>query len=157
GADEADRDAFRREAGETCEEVGVGLRVRDDEVRGTERESVEGDERTRRQRARSKPTPVTDERVREGDERIEDNGATARGASGDGQVEVARVADEHDVERIALTPQESRFGTNESEGAAEPGAPLVLVALPDRLVPLDDLDAGAPQTRHDLRVARIAT
>ncbi len=65
-----------------------------------------------------------------------------------------RIADDQDVEVFAWAAQEPGLAGCEPRRCGDPGRPLVLV-FPDRLVPLNDLDARAAQAGDDLRVARI--
>ena len=109
-----------------------------------ERAAVERGQRARRERARLEAAAVGDERVCERDERVEDERLPARGAARGRQVEVARVADDHGVEVARAARRSSRSsGAHEPRAGPAPAATCARCALPDRHVPLDDLDAGA--------------
>src|SRR5438876_1777854 len=154
GADEADLDPRRREAGERGEEVRVRLRVGDDQVGRAERGAVEGEERARRDGAGPEPPPVLDERLVERDERVEDDGPPTRRAPRDGHVRLARVADEDDVDVGGHPPREPELGQPDPRHGSRARRPVPL-PRPHRYVPLDDLDSRTPERRDDLRVARI--
>ena len=155
GADEAVLDPLRRQAGEPREIGGVGPCVRDREIGGPERTSVDRGQRPRGRGAGAEPAAVGDERVGQRDEWVEDDGPATGGAPGGGQVEVAGVADEHDVELGVGLPQEAQLGRGQARGRADARLPALAPPLPDALVPLDDLDSGAAQAGDHLRVPRV--
>src|SRR5204862_35827 len=82
-------------------------------------------------------------------------GRVSSGAPGGGQVEVAGVADEHDVELGVGLPQEAQLGHGQARGRADACLPALAPPLPDALVPLDDVDSGAAQAGDHLRVPRV--
>src|SRR5919204_5122968 len=87
-AHEADVDFLQpRELGE---EAGMRLRVGHDGVGAPKRSPVDRLERARGQGTGTKATAVRDQRVRERNERIEDDGPTSRRAAGGGQGEIGR-------------------------------------------------------------------
>jgi hypothetical protein len=98
GADVADGDSARWDAAELGEKLRVRLRVGDDEVGGAERTPVDRREQPRGDRTRPEAAAVADERVGERDERVEDDRPLAGDAARRREVEVARVADDDDVE-----------------------------------------------------------
>ena len=121
------------------------IRVRDDEVGAPKRAPVDRAQRPRGERAAPKPAAVLDERVRERDERVEDDGSPARRPPRRGQVEMAGIADEDGIE-LGPAARSSRSSASASRGSgAGAERPLLLPSLPDRLVPLDHLDTGAAQ------------
>ena len=99
GADEADLHPVRREAELLAEEPAVGLGVGDDDVRPPERATVDAADDARGGRAAAEAPAVVDERVVQGDERIEDDGPPSSHTLRGGQVEVPGVADD---ERIGI-------------------------------------------------------
>ena len=76
----------------------VRARVRDDEIGRTEGAAVDRLQEAGRQRPRPEPRPVVDERVGEGDERVEDDRRASCRASCRGQVEVAGVPDDDGID-----------------------------------------------------------
>ena len=155
-ADEADGEALRGERGKLGQEVGLRLRVGDHEIGPPQRRAVEGEQRPRREAAGPEAPPVGDERVRERDERVEDQRSPARGPPRGRHVRVTGVADGDRVEIDVDSPQQSRLCEREPERGARTAPPLLLASLPHRLVPLDDLDAGPSEARDDLRVTGIS-
>ena len=111
GADEADGDVA---AGELREEARVRLGVGDDEIGGTERVPVDALERARRKRRWTEAPPVGDERVRERDERVEDDGPPVCRASRRRHIEMAGVADDERVEAARALREEPRLSGGES-------------------------------------------
>ena len=120
GADEADGDAVRVEAGEPGEVVGVRLACR--RRRGRRERSARRStrrERARRERAGPEAPAVGDERVRERDERVEDDRRAAGGPPRRRQVEVPGIADDDRVEAlVAAAAQEPRLGDAASRAAS---------------------------------------
>src|SRR5207247_5107989 len=102
-----------------------------------ERGAVEGEEHPRRDGAGPEPPPVLDERLVERDERVEDDGATARRAPRDGHIRLARVAAEDDVDRGGHPPREPELGGPAPPHGSRARRPVPL-PLPHRYVPLDD-------------------
>src|SRR5437588_372263 len=154
-ADEADLDPLGLEIGERGEELGVRLRVGDDEVGAAERGAVEREEGACRERAGPEPPPVLDERLVERDERVEDDRSPARRASRRGHVRLAGVADEERVHVAGHRAREPELRERDPCRRPRPRLPVPR-PLPHRHVPLDDLDPGPAQRRGDLRVPRIA-
>ncbi|MFL5966261.1 MAG: hypothetical protein ACJ747_06885 [Gaiellaceae bacterium] len=74
------------------------VRIGDDEVRGCERPAVDPFERACRRRSGVEARTVADERVGEGDERVEDDRRVSCRASCRGQVEVAGVPDDDGID-----------------------------------------------------------
>src|SRR5262249_47500881 len=140
-ADEADLHAA---AAELAEELRLCAGVGDDEVRGAERGAVDGAERTRGERVGGEAAAGAHARVPERDERIQHERPALRRVPRRRDVEMARVPDKEDVEVVVRrSAQEPELGRPESCGGGEPGSVLVLAAVPDRDVMLDDLDACA--------------
>ena len=109
-----------------------------------------------RGRAGREPAAVLDQRVVEGDERVEDHRPSARDPLGRGDVEVAGVADDDRVEALAPPAEEqARLGDPDPHRGGEPERPLVPPPLPDLRVPLDHLDAGTAKAGDHLRVPRV--
>jgi hypothetical protein len=75
--------------------------------------------------------------------------------AGEGKIEVAGVADHHDVEVARGAPKEAELRRHEASERGRACAPAVGLPLPDADVPLDYVDPGTPQARDHLRVARI--
>ena len=67
------------------------------------------------------------------------------------------VADDDDVERHARASKQTKLGARESRKRFHPEPELVALALPDRNVVLDDVDAGASEAGDDLGVAWVVT
>ena len=108
--DEADLEPVARQPGQIGEELGVRVRVRDDEVGAPQRPPVDRAKRPRGKRAAPKPAAVLDQRVRERDERVEDDGSPARRAPRREQVEVARIADDDGVGSRPATREQPQLG-----------------------------------------------
>ena len=155
GAYEADRDPLAREPGEAREIVGVSLGVRDDERGAAEGVGVECPQDPRRHGAGLEPPSVGDERVEERDERVEDDGPPRSSAARRGEVEVARVADEDDVELAPVPAQQPRLGDGDPRRRGRSGLPVVALPFPDAGVALEHLHARAAERRDHLRVPRV--
>jgi hypothetical protein len=68
---------------------------------------------------------------------------------------VARIADDDNVEVSGWPSEEPELRERESCDRADSGAPVLAVPLPDADVVLLHLDAGPPEARDHLRVARV--
>ncbi len=141
---------------EPAKEDRVLLRIGNDDLGGTERGAVEGLQRPRGERAGGETRAILDERFGERDERVEYDRPPACNSSRRGKIEVSRVSDEDRVELLAPVYEQSQLGPREPQPGADTRGELVLSSLPDRHVPLDDLDAGPAQTRDHLSIAGIA-
>ena len=104
---------------------------------------------------RPKPAAIADERVGEGDERIEDDGPALRDPPRRRQVEVPGVADDERVELEIARAEQADLCRSQAQSRSGTGAELVLSSVPDRLVTLGHLDPGAPQARDHLGVTGI--
>ena len=135
------------------EEVGVRLRVGDDEIGHPEGLPVDAAENARRHRAAPKARAVGDERVLERDERVEDDRPPERRDLRRRQVEVAGVADDQRVEP-ARGPEQRELRDGHFGAGPEARRP-VLPAAPDRDVSLLDLDTRSSQARDRERVPRV--
>ena len=151
GADEGNGDTLVREAESLPEEVGVRRGVGDDEVGAAERAVVDAAEDARRRGAGPEARPVADQRVVERDERVEDDGASARDPAGGGHVEVTRVADDDDVGVVLPAARQRPLRARHPRQLAEADRPVV--TAPDLAVALDDGDPRPAEARHDLGVA----
>ena len=137
------------------EEVGVGLRVGDDEVGGPQRAAVERAS-AGPAASRAEAPAVGDERVRERDERVEhDRRARARPASRPAGRSGPGSRRQRVRRRGRRRAPQSRASARASRARRRGPAASVSPPVPHVLVPLHDLDAGAPQARDHLRVARV--
>jgi hypothetical protein len=96
---------------------------------------------------------VLDERVLERDERVEDDRPPERRDLGRRQVEVSGVADDQRVESAGRADQRKLRDGHLGAGPEARGP--VLAAVPDRDVPLDDLDSRPAQACDRERVPRV--
>jgi hypothetical protein len=140
GADEGDLDPLAREPCELGQMVGARLRVRHDEIGRPKCAAVDRREHPCPSRAGTEATAVGDERVGERDEWVEDHRSPPRRASGREQVEVPGVADEDRIEVGRGPAQQLELGETEPRRGFGSRAPVVAASLPDRDVPLADLD-----------------
>ena len=133
---------------------GVRLRVRDDEVgaSGRRRRSTIRRIRAAGDHGRNR-CAIADERVVERDERVEHDRPAPGDASRGRQVEVTGIADEDDVRLALLVARESTAPPSRTRDICRSPSDQLLPP-PDLPVPLDDLDAGAAEAGHDLRVPR---
>ncbi len=117
---------------------------------------VDAAEHARGGRPGREAAAVLDEGLVERDERVEDDRPAARDPLRRRQVEVAGIADDQRVERLAPAPSERRASAS-AERAAGAGSERPVVPPPSQTpdVPLDDLDPGAAEARDHLRVPRI--
>ena len=122
-----------------------------------QRMPVEARERARRRATRTEAPAVGDERVRERDERVEDDRPPARGAASRRKVEVPRVADDRRRRSRLRGRRSSRTSASgEPRGRTGAGAPVLTPpSQTPRAAP--HLDPGAAQARDHLRVSRVVT
>ena len=97
-----------------------------------------------RGRARPEPAAVADERVVEGDERVEHDGTPARDPPGGGHVEVPRVADDDDVGVVLASPRERALRARHPRQLREADRPVV----PSPHLPVTLHDRRRPRRRR---------
>ena len=144
---------------ESGEELGLRAGVGDDDAGSSERAPVDSLERTRGERAGSKTSAIGDERVRQRDQRVEDDRPLSGSATRGRKIEVPRVADDQRVEVTAPPPApREQPGLRRCEAGRSPRSrtPAVALAVPDGNVLLLHLDANPAKTGDHLRVPRIA-
>jgi hypothetical protein len=151
-ADERDRHVLAGQAEGIPEVRGVRLRVGDHQIGCPKRVAIERPQGDGGRRAAGDGSPVVDERVRERDERVEDDRPALGHPVGRGHVCVPGVADHDHIGVVVPYPRERRLGAREPRQRARPGRPVV--ASPHLPVTLDHGDAGASQARDDLGVSR---
>ena len=120
-ADEADAHARSRNLAELGKEVRVRLRVGDDQVRQPQRPAVDGMQDPRREQSLAEALAIGDERLVERDERVEEERLLAGDAARARNVEVARIADDDRVERVAR-PRTAAAAPPPRAGAPFPSA-----------------------------------
>ncbi len=155
-ADEAHLEPVARQFGQAGKEVGVRARVGDDEVGAPECSPVDRAKSSLGKRATPKSPAVLHERVRERDERVEDDRRPTRCPARSEQVEMSGVTDEDDVCLRPAPGEEAQLRAQEPRGGSGAERPLLLLSLPDRLVALDHLDAGAAKRGDHLCVPWVA-
>src|SRR5205814_2931656 len=131
GADETDLDFVARQVPEPGEEVSVRRGVGDDEVGGPKGAAVDRPEQPAGRRPRPEALAIGDERVVEGDERVEHHGPWPGHAPSRCQIEVARVPNDQLVEVLARPPEEARFRQRQPGQRPRAGPPFVRASLPD--------------------------
>ena len=111
------------------------------------------------ERAGAEAPAVGDERVRERDERVEDDRPPARRAPCGRQVEVPRIADDHGVERRRASPSRSSRGSAQRQRARRrrgPHRPVVRAPSQTGTCCSRTSTPARAQARDHLGVARIA-
>ena len=154
GPEKADFDAVARDSGQLREVVGMDVGVRDHEVGGPHRSSVDRPEHARLRRAVRPAAAIVDDRVVEGQHRVEDDGFRACGPPGTSQVEMSGVPDDHYVEvRLGLLEKASL--RSEQRHRSPRTEPELVLALPYGLVSLDHRYSRPAQARDHLCVPRV--
>jgi len=125
------------------------------EVGDAQGPAVDDPEDARREQALPEPAAIADERVMERDQRVEDERPPAGYASRMRHVEVPRIADEDDVERVVVREAEPELGDEEAKRHRPADGPVVAPGLEDGLVVLDHIDPCAAEGRDHLRVAWV--
>ena len=152
-ADEAHVDRRVRQG---REEIRVSLGVGYDEIRSGEGAPVDKLEHARCRGAGPEPPPIADERVREGDEWVEDDRAPARRSSCGRQVEVTGIPDDQGVALRRDCPREQPgLRARKPRQCRQARVPAVELVFPDGDVHLVDGDSGTAETRDHLRIPRI--
>ena len=137
------------------EEPGLRIGVGNDEIGRVERATVDGLEHACNRRTGAKTRAVGDQRVGEGDERVEHDRPSARRTLRRRQIEMPWIADDDGVRVRHMSCKQPRFRHREPRGGTGAGTPAVADAVPDGHVDLVDLNARPAQARDHLCVARV--
>ena len=144
----AEEDSGRLLGSELRQVAGFRVGAADDEIRQAESMEVDGAKNGCRRRPFAKVASHVDELVLERQDGVEHERALSREAPGAGDVEVAGVADDHEVEVAWPWREQPPFRGEDVECADEP-------APANRNLPLLDLGAGQAQRGDRVDVSRM--